>query len=190
MGEGDKKLSLKRRRIFEYSAGLALVAAMILLYFLGRAKDNGVIPPETSSDLEMQGNFLASRFENGDLKFWMLGKNLSYSQASGNAELANPVINVSSQKDPILIKGGRAQYIREGKLIHLDNQVEITSQDYVAQTPSLVYDLGRKECRSDQAIVVRGKGMELQGKGYVFNVGSGRISILSGVKGRFKKTEG
>ena len=183
-------MSLKRRRIFEYSAGLALVAAMILLYFLGRAKDNGVIPPETSSDLEMQGNFLASRFENGDLKFWMLGKDFSYAQAKGNAEMASPVINVCGEKEPILIKGGRAQYIKEGRLIHLDNQVEITSQGYVAQTPALVYDLDRKECRSDEKIVVHGNGMELQGKGYVFNVGSGRISILSGVKGRFRKTEG
>jgi LPS export ABC transporter protein LptC len=163
---------------------------MILLYYLGRARDTGGNETRVRSDLEMQGKFLASRFENGDLKFWMLGKDFSYSQAQGDAELADPVINVTSQKDPILIKAQRARYVKEGKLIHLDRQVEITSRDFVAQTPSLVYDLDRKEGRSDQEITVRGKGMELQGKGYIFNVGSGKISIRSGVKGRFKKTEG
>jgi LPS export ABC transporter protein LptC len=183
-------LSPKRRRIFEFSIGAVIVAGMILLYFIGRARDHGGNETGPNSDLEMQGKFLASRFENGDLKFWMLGKDFSYSQGNGNAELANPVINVSNEKVSVMIKGGKAQYLKESKVIHLDNQVEITSQRYIAQTPSLVYDLGRKECRSDREIVVHGNGMELQGKGYIYNVGNGRISILSGVKGRFKKTEG
>ena len=186
---GPKK-NLRRRKIIEYFLVFALIAAMVGLYFLGRAKDARLEQLSLRSDLELQGKFTVSRFEKGNLTFLLQGKNFQYFQNSSQARLSNPELKISSGKEPIIIKGKTARYFGGQKRVDIEDQVEITYRGYLAQTPALSYDIDRKVCTSREKISVFGNGLEMEGEGYTFDLDAGRVEIDSGVKGRFKKQEG
>ena len=163
---------------------------MVGLYFLGRAKDARLEEVSLRSDLELQGKFTVSRFEKGNLTFLLQGKNFSYFQNSSQARLMNPELKISSEKDPIIVKGKTARYFGGQKRVDIEDQVEITYKGYLAQTPALSYDIDRKVCTSREKITVSGNGLEMEGEGYTFDLDAGRVEIDSGVKGKFKKQEG
>lgn len=167
-----------------------MVAAMVGLYFLGRAKDARLEDVSLQSDLELQGKFLISRFENGDQTFLLQGKNFQYFQDRGQAELLDPELEIITSKEPILVRGKTAKYFSAEKRVDITGQVEINYQGYLAKTPALSYDIERKVGQSPEKIQVTGNGAEMEGVGYIFDLGNGKIEVNSGVKGRFTKQEG
>ena len=176
-----------RRKIFEYALALILVGAMVALYFLGRSRGGGSEDFSSRAGLELKGEFAASRFASGDLQFWMKGNHFQYFPERDQAEVAEPVVEIRSGESPVLVKSRSAQYLTGQKRIEMKDGVEIIARDYQAETPALSFDVERQIGESREQLRVIGKGLELTGRGYLFDLGRGHIEIWSGVKGRFKK---
>ena len=160
---------------------------MVVLYFVGRSRQGAEEEFSAKSGLELDGKFFASRFESGKLGFTMSGKNFQYFPESGRAEVMEPLIRINSTNQPVIVSGKSAKYFNAGKRIEIKDQVEIISGDYKAETPALSYDVAHRVCASPEQIRVTGNGLELTGRGYIFDLSKGNMEILSEVKGIFKK---
>lgn len=183
----DARSALRRRKIFEYCAMLALLLAMAGLYFLGRGREGRQEQIFARSGLELQGGFFASRFENGALSFSLQGRDFNYYPDQGRAEMSEPSVKIFALEETVLVKGKTARFLAKTRRIEIEDQVEVRVRDYLAQTPALSCDLDQRICRGEKQIAVSGRGVELTGQGYIFDLGRGRIKILSGVKGKFKQ---
>jgi LPS export ABC transporter protein LptC len=190
MSGSERQKSLRRRKIVEYFLVVALVAMMVGLYFLGRAKDARLEKLSLRSDLELQGKFTVSRFEKGKLTFLLSGKDFQFFQDRGQAKLTNPELKINSEKEPVFVRGKTARYFQSEKRVDLEDGVEITYQGYLAATPALSYDIDHKICTSPEKIKVSGNGLEMEGEGYTFDLGAGQVEINSGVRGKFTKQDG
>jgi LPS export ABC transporter protein LptC len=187
----NPKNRLRLQRILEYGAMVLLAGIMVALYFVGRVKERPEEKVALKYDLEMKDNVYVARFEDGLLKFTMRGKDLRIDQTFGRAWIDSPVIIIKrGEEAPVTVTAGSGKYLSIKKLMVLADGVEIKSEDYVAETPELFYSTGSKTVESEEVIKVSGKGMELTGKGYLFNLESGDIEIRSNVKGRFEKQKG
>lgn len=185
-----KGIKIKLIRIFEFSLVLLLLAMMIAFYFTGRAKNikQDVYSPD--AEMELKGRVFLSRFENGELRLVLKGKNLSYDRGQNEAVLFKPEIEIKGESGEILVNAGRGVSLNNGDSFQLIDGVRIIYDRYQAVSDSLNYNLKTGLVESDDEIEIKGRGMELSGKGYKFDTKKGEIQILSSVKGRFKKQKG
>jgi len=160
---------------------------MIALYFIGRARDNRGEEISLKSDLELQGEFLASRAEDGQVRFWMQGRDFNYNNDQGQAEFAEPEIKILTAQGIVSVKGKTGNYFRDTRQVRMRDQVEMRFNKYLAQTSELIYDIEGRKCSGGREIAVHGDGLEFKGKGYIFDFRTGQIEILSDIKGRFVK---
>jgi LPS export ABC transporter protein LptC len=187
MGLSDQKARGRRKKIIEYASIIIIIAAMVALYFVGRNRQGAEEEFSAKSGLELEGKFFASRFESGKLGFSISGKNFQYYPESGGAELREPVIQINSASQPVTVTGRSAKYFNDAKRIEIKDQVVIITANYKAETPALSYDAAHRVCTSPEQIRVTGNGLELTGRGYIFDLSKGHIEILSEVKSVFKE---
>jgi|GEM_PF-3097157 len=178
-----------KTRIFETSLVLSIVFAMVALYFIGRARNMEQRSFKTSADLELKGKVFVSRFENGALRLNLTGKNLLYNQRDDQAVLSEPVLEIWDQKGMTQVQGKNGIYDNQRGVVHLRDGVEILYQDYRAETLSLDYNVKDEIAESDQEIRIKGKELDLKGKGYKFDLKKGEMELKSEVKGKIKKLE-
>jgi len=178
-----------KTRIFETSLVLSIVFAMVALYFIGRARNMEQSSFKTSADLELKGKVFVSRFENGALRLNLTGKNLLYNQRDDQAVLSEPVLEIWDQKGMTQVQGKNGIYDNQRGVVHLRDGVEILYQDYRAETLSLDYNVKDEIAESDQEIRIKGKELDLKGKGYKFDLKKGEMELKSEVKGKIKKLE-
>jgi len=178
-----------KTRIFETSLVLSIVFAMVALYFIGRARNMEQSSFKTSADLELKGKVFVSSFENGALRLNLTGKNLLYNQRDDQAVLSEPVLEIWDQKGMTQVQGKNGIYDNQRGVVHLRDGVEILYQDYRAETLSLDYNVKDEIAESDQEIRIKGKELDLKGKGYKFDLKKGEMELKSEVKGKIKKLE-
>jgi len=189
MEETKKAKRLKKARIFEISLILFLITVMIVLYFIGRAKNLEQPGFSTSAELELKGKIFVSRFEDGKLRLTLIGQDLQYHQAQGEARLLNPEIEIYDEKNATLISGKKARYFNQEGKVRFEDGVEITYQDYRAQTESLNYDLKQELAEGAEEIRIQGKDLDLTGKGFRFDAKKKEMQLNSQVKGKIKRQE-
>ncbi len=190
MGETERKKKLRRLRIFEYALAVALAGVMVSLYFIGRAKNMEPKKFSSKADLELPGKVFVSRFEDDKLRLVLKGHDLDYDQAPGQATLLNPEIEIYNDKGTVVVNAAKGSYLNPDGNILLKDGVVINFQKYQARTNSLIYNVKSEVAESEEEIEVSGKGLELKGKGYRFDLNKGEMEIKSAVKGKFKKKEG
>lgn len=162
---------------------LVIITTSVFLYrWIGKEAASKI--PGISSDLKMEGVHL-TRAVAGKTEWELRARSASYSRNKGVTYLDTPEVVLYGKRElKIELKGEKGEVFNDTNDISISGNVIISTTDgYTLRTESLNYSSSKREVSTESRVVVKGKGMEVEGVGMAADINdNGWITIKRDVK--------
>lgn len=178
-------------KILKYLAiSIIFLVIIAMVGFLYKWMGKGISPfkiPRISSDLKIEEVHLTRAVE-GKTEWELKAKSADYFREKGVTHLELPDVFFYGNGDKrIELKGDKGEVFNDTNDIAVSGNVTIvTSDGYTFQSDSLRYYSGKRTVATESRVIVKGKGMEVEGLGMIADMDSGRVIIKKEVKATLK----
>jgi len=134
--------------------------------------------------------FRRSKVEEGRKVWEITGQEAVYIKADKEAVITTPrLIFYNQDNENVEVHGDKGHiYFKDGKMdrLQLQGGVEIFYQGFVLKTNEIVYYQGKNQVTSKGKVVMKGKGLELEGVGAEISLTDSKLRLRNKVKTKIR----